>query len=209
MATPATPNPAAPGPATDEKPKVKKPNGCLVAIIVVVLLFIIWPTSKDTDKEPEPTATPVATEAPTPEPTEEPTPAPTEEPAEEAPESAEPVSMADIKPLLEVALKNSFDNYTIDLETIESEDDAINISIWNDGLAGGAVLAAAGNTEAIDGWNNTRQNIIDMCDSSIQLAEAAGKDDAIIIFNVLNDNDTSKVLLSVVNGAVLYDCVNQ
>lgn len=179
----------------------KKPLNIVVPVVLFLAALFISPNAKPAD-EPEPTATPVVTEAPTatPEPTAEPTPEPTEESAEAPTEAASTESVAS---LIEMAVKPNFQNYTID-----TQDDMIILSVWNDNIAIGATMAQLGDEESKASWDELVQNQISMSNSCMELAKVAGRDDITLMINVLNDQDTSKTLLTTVNGVVMYNSVD-
>lgn len=179
----------------------KKPLNIVVPVVLFLAALFISPNAKPAD-EPEPTATPVVTEAPTatPEPSAEPTPEPTEESAEAPTEAASTESVAS---LIEMAVKPNFQNYTID-----TQDDMIILSVWNDNIAIGATMAQLGDEESKASWDELVQNQISMSNSCMELAKVAGRDDITLMINVLNDQDTSKTLLTTVNGVVMYNSVD-
>ena len=84
----------------------------------------------------------------------------------------------------------------------------INVNIWGDGVAAGSTYAKLGNSSALDSCNNLVDSTVTLNKSFMDLAQAGGRDDLIVIVNVLNDLDTSKTLLTVANGVVFYDAVN-
>ncbi len=182
-------------------PVGKKPLNIVVPVVLFLAALFISPNATPTT-EPEPAATPVVTEAPTatPEPTAEPTPEPTEGSAEAPTEAASTESVAS---LIEMAVKPNFQNYTID-----TQDDMIILSVWNDNIAIGATMAQLGDEESKASWDELVQNQISMSNSCMELAKVAGRDDITLMINVLNDQDTSKTLLTTVNGVVMYNSVD-
>lgn len=182
-------------------PVGKKPLNIVVPVVLFLLALFVSPNAVQ-EKAPEPTATPVTTEAPaaTPEPTAEPTPEPTEESTEAPTEAASTESVAS---LIEMAVKPNFQNYTID-----TQDDMIILSVWNDNIAIGATMAQLGDEESKASWDELVQNQISMSNSCMELAKVAGRDDITLMINVLNDQDTSKTLLTTVNGVVMYNSVD-
>lgn len=199
-------------PLNGKKPK-KKNHGCLIAIVVVVIMGIIGAGMSSEDSASSSSAsssveTPAPTVASTSAPTEEPTSAPTME-AESLPESDtngdEPLMSMDMTAaVIEALVSQNFENYKIDYD-----DSGITLSLWQDGLAAGSVLAAAGNQESVDSWNNIKESLITFCDSVSESMEAAGHGDATIMINVLNDQNTDNILLSALNGVIIYDVVNE
>lgn len=211
VAAPAE-EPAVSVPVKAKKPK-KKNHGCLIAIAVFVIMGIIGAGMSSEDSGSSSSAsssveTPAPTVAPTSAPTEEPTTAPTME-GDSSPESDtnsdEPLMSMDMTAaVIEALVSQNFENYKIDYD-----DSGITLSLWQDGLAAGSVLAAAGNQESIDSWNSIKESLITFCDSVSESMEAAGHGDATITINVLNDQNTDNILLSALNGVIIYDAVDE
>lgn len=197
--------------------KQKKKHGCLIAIVVFVIFGVIVSgmSSEDSGSSDSASAA-VETLAPTAEPTTEPTEEPTETPAseqideskpdqEESAESEEPLMSMDMTAaVIEALVSKNFENYKVDYD-----DSGITLSLWQDGLAAGSILAAAGNQESVESWNNIRENLLTFSDSVYETMETAGHGDAILMINILNDQNTENVLLSVVNGTIVYDAVSE
>ena len=81
------------------------------------------------------------------------------------------------------------------------------INVWVKGTAAGAVYAKLGNEECLNSWTK----IVDAtCSTSTTLKETALTNglNIDVQINVLNDTNLDKVLLTVLNGEVLYDVVN-
>lgn len=152
--------------------------------------------------------TPAPTVEPTAAPTEEPIPEPTmetESSQESDANSDEPLMSMDMTAaVIEALVSQNFENYTIDYD-----ESGITLSLWQDGLAVGSVLAAAGNQESIDSWNSIKENLVSFSDSVSETMETAGHGDATLMINILNDQNTDLVLLSALNGVIVYDAVNE
>lgn len=213
VAAPAA-EPAAPVPAPAETEKLKKKNhGCLIAIVVFVIIGIIGAGMSSEDSTSSGSA---SSSVETPAPTVDPTAAPTEEPTPESTMEAESSSESDAnsdEPLMsmdmtaaviEALVSQNFENYKIDYD-----DSGITLSLWQDGLAVGSVLASAGYEDSIESWNTIKDSLITFCDSVSESMETAGHGDATIMINVLNDQNTDKILLSALNGVIIYDVVNE
>ena len=182
----------------------KKPLNIVVPVVLFLAALFISPNAKPAD-EPEPTATPVVTEAPTatPEPTAEPTPEPTPEATEEPAEETEGASTKSVASMIELSIKQGFDNYTVD-----TQDDTIVVSVWQDGIAMGAASAQYGDSSAQSAWETMKDSAVEMSSSFKELARTAGRDDITVVMNVLNDQNQDNTLLTVIDGAVTYDCLD-
>lgn len=105
--------------------------------------------------------------------------------------------------LIESILKENFDNYSI-----SHEDSIITINVWDDGIALGALLAANGNEEFKASWAEMAENQKFFCESISDFVDTIGLDDVVVVVNVLNDGNKDNVLLSVMEGVIIYDSVN-
>lgn len=139
------------------------------------------------------------------EPTEKPTPTIATKPTETT-EAAQTSSSADVDTavaMIESVLKENFKNYSI-----SHEDSIITINVWDDGIAYGALLASAGNEECKTSWAEMTENQKKFCNSVCEFVDKFGLDDVMVVVNVLNDGNTDNVLLSIMEGVVIYDSVN-
>ena len=213
------------GPAS-MPPRPKKGIGCLIAVLVVVGFFIIigivgaiggsiimdaasdaGTSAVSPSSTEEPAATPVQTPAAD---SETSTPAPTEEDAAISdPDSSDlglNMTMEEVVPLLDSIIAQNFD---ADKYSLEYDDTSITLSLWEDGVALGATLAASGNEEAKAAWDDMTDNIIYMSDSMTEALETLGLQDAVITVNILNEQNKDNVLLCVVDGVVFYDSTQE
>ncbi|MGM9626936.1 MAG: hypothetical protein ACI3V4_02425 [Faecousia sp.] len=119
------------------------------------------------------------------------------------------VSIQDVDPdtvvsFVEITLKDYYENYNVGYE-----DNILTVNVWQDGVAAGAMLAKNGNQECIDSWNYLTDSVKKLCLSISDLVSTFGLTDTCVVINVLNDADTDNVILCVIEGAVLYDAVNE
>ena len=105
--------------------------------------------------------------------------------------------------LIESFVKDNFENYNI-----SCEENTITVSLWMDGLAKNAVLAASGNAEAQESWNSVVEGTQSYSTTTSETVDSLGLDDVVVVVNILNDQNTENVLLSVINGVVIYDSVS-
>lgn len=105
--------------------------------------------------------------------------------------------------MLESILKEHYKNFTI-----SHENSIITISIWEDGVAMGALLASQGDEQCKSSWDGMVESMKVLCNSACELVDALGLDDVSVVLNILNDGNTDNVLLTVMEGAVIYDSVN-
>lgn len=185
--------------------KVLKIVGIVLLVLIVIGMF-------GNKKEPAKTAETVA-EA-TAEPKAEPQAEPEveaeqiEEAIEEVAEEAEPdqLSVDDIVTLYEITLSN---NFTDDGQgyKIEQDDNIIMIYVWSDGITNEA-LRARYNDEYKAAWDNMVDSFKGSSESFQNVLDENGHSDVSSAINVLNDKNKDNVLLSVLDGVVLYDAVN-
>lgn len=197
-------------PSTKKPPKPIFKRWWFWAIIVFVVFCIlssIGKTAKDATlsteplkmSEAEPTETiPIVTTAATVN-----TPESSETTAEPTEASDATVDPATIVSLIETTLKGNFENCDVSYK-----DGIITINLWQDGLAAGAMLAQAGNDECLDSWNEVVENQKDLCLSIVDFVETFGITDIPVSINVLNDLNKENVLLSILNGVVIYNALS-
>jgi hypothetical protein len=202
----------------EETKKKKKPPKWAYVVAVILVLWAIGSIGGKSDGAEDAAST---VEAPasvveTVEPSEEPTvePSPSEEPeASEEPEpseepesiveesSTEPIyTLDDIGTLLNAALAENYDHHSV-----EVEDGTITINVWNDGIAMATVYAAAGVDEVAESWGNLRESMVNLCNTIQDEVTDMGYPDTPVMLNLVNDQNTDNVLLSIYNGIVLYD----
>lgn len=105
--------------------------------------------------------------------------------------------------LIKTAVGDNFKNFEI-----YHENNIITINIWEDGIAFGASLVASGNVENAKAWDDLVENQKEFCKSICDFVDTLGLDDVMVMVNVLNDGNRDNVLLSVAEGVVVYNCVN-
>lgn len=206
-------------------PRGKKKSGCLTVALscvgVLVFLCIIGAIFGDTEstdatsKSQDVISTTAPTEAPAetvvPQITESPTPAPTADaPVADSDTTLEDsdltLSMDVAGPLLESIISQNFDE---DKYTLEYDDTGITLSLWEDGLSLGAVLAASGNEDAKTAWDEMKDNLIYMSDSISDALETLGIENTVITINILNEQNPDNTLLCIMNGVVIYDSTEE
>ena len=62
-----------------------------------------------------------------------------------------------------------------------------------------------GGDENDEDWKYMKDNMIEMSDSFLELAQQMGPSDINIIINILNDQNHDKVLLVLQNSEITYD----
>ena len=119
--------------------------------------------------------------------------------------SAEPanVSVDSAIVLIENTLDDNFENFEV-----YYENGIIFVNVWQDGIAGAAMVASSGDQEFLASWDDLISSQIRLSNSLDDLVEALGLTDVSVAINVLNDMNTENVLLTVMNGIVFYDAVN-
>lgn len=187
--------------------RLKKPLNIILPIVLFIAAVMFAPnTASPQVEEPEPTSTPEITA--TPEPTSEATatPEPTEEPMQETSDDADNSDMKFLAATVEYAASQSYDE---DKYKVDYDDSGITLSVWGDNLAMGATLAASGDESAKEEWESSVvDSFVEMNKGIVDAAKEYGLDDAVIVTNILNDLNQDNTLLSIINGVVVYDCVN-
>ena len=122
---------------------------------------------------------------------------------EESVVETQPMSKEEFATVIEPGLKKGWGNnyYT------EWNKNTYIINVWAEGTADAAVYAKLGNEEVLNSWTK----FVDAtCSTSTTLKETALTNglNIDVQVNVLNDRNLNKVLLTVLNGEVLYDVVN-
>lgn len=142
----------------------------------------------------------VQSESPTPEPTEEPSLLSTPEP-EATPAESQLISLDALCIAIEMAVKDNFSGCSV-----THDDNMITVSIWADGVA---MEIASGDGSRPDEWDDLRAGMISFSDSLNNLIDSLGRDDVPSLLNVLNDLNHDNVLLSVLDGVVIYDVMDE
>ena len=122
---------------------------------------------------------------------------------EESVVETQPMSKEEFATVIEPGLKKGWGNnyYT------EWNKNTYIVNVWAEGTAEAAVYAKLGNEEVLNSWTE----VVDAtCSMSTTLKETALTNglNIDVQINVLNDTNLDKVLLTVLNGEVLYDVVN-
>lgn len=107
--------------------------------------------------------------------------------------------------LWRIALAENFGENNYELEY---DDMGMTVNLWADNIALGAAAALGGSQEAKEAWDFVVESQTSLCNQISESIEDTGKENYYIMLNVLNDMDKSKTLLSVLNGVVIYDAVN-
>jgi len=118
-------------------------------------------------------------------------------------------NIAQIARLIEQDLQTSLADSLGATYKVTTDDGGINATISIEGMAELAAYAVAGDKDSKDTWDSLMQ---DFNSASVRLQEnyltAYGYNDKVIVFNLANDQDASKVLYQAYNGFTIFDCVN-
>ena len=91
--------------------------------------------------------------------------------------------------------------------TVDGTPELFTISLAIDGTAAGVYSMTSGAAPDLRSvWESVKDGICSVSLSAGDAADAVGLTDAMVMVQVLNDLDHSKVLLSVLDGEVVYDC---
>lgn len=81
----------------------------------------------------------------------------------------------------------------------------ISVKYWVDGVSAALELAKAGNVEKADLWNDLVEGELTVYTSILNLFNTAGFEDISLSWDLLDDTDTSRSLLSIVGGEVVFN----
>lgn len=128
------------------------------------------------------------------------------EPPETAPPTVETTTplptIEDAVAALDLILPAGFENYNI-----SHDGNIITIGVWEQGVVDVIDVIAGGRIEYKPRWDTLVTGYISTNNSYCKLVKDMGIEDASIALNLLNDYDRVNILLSVVDGAVVYDCL--
>lgn len=127
-------------------------------------------------------------------------------PPETAPPTAETTTplptIEDAVAALDLILPEGFENYNI-----SHDGNIITIGVWEQGVVDVIDVIAGGRIEYKPRWDTLVTSYISTNNSFCKLVKDMGIEDVSIVLNLLNDYDRVNILLSVVDGAVVYDCL--
>lgn len=123
----------------------------------------------------------------------------------EATETAAPdlVSIETAVQIIDNVLAESFTNYTI-----THNEALISVDVWEYGIAAGVDAAARGDAGCVETWNELVDSQKRCCTSIYDLVQTMGLSDVSIAINVRNDVNQENTLLSIVNGVVAFNCLD-
>lgn len=83
------------------------------------------------------------------------------------------------------------------------------LEVSNNGVADETRSAIEGNKEARASWNILRDSVLSDYKKLVSAAKESGIDNPLISYNVVDETDTTKYLLTVQGGVVAYDAVEE
>lgn len=92
--------------------------------------------------------------------------------------------------------------------TITHNGNAVTVEYWYPGLEAAVSLAANGDEDRMELWNTYVENEKKQYSTLAALLDSEGFPDVSITWNVLNDKNTAEVLLSIIDGEVVYNAAN-
>lgn len=134
-------------------------------------------------------------------------------PQEPAPPQDEPKPDETIEPAAEVSLddlcdliKNISEGNYESFDVFNDGENVITMNIWQDGLAVTLRQAMDENDESIkELWGTLKETMVDVCNATCELINTAGSKDVTFLLNILNDLNHENLLLSITDGIVIYD----
>ena len=133
-----------------------------------------------------------------------------EAPAEDSAESAEnadsdenraALSVDTVRSLIDIQLSDQYaGNYTLDMD-----DESVTVCVWADGAAKEVNEAIKGVQRYKDDWIGAKNGIMITCDKVSDILSENGYDDFPVVVNFLNDQNKENTFLTVINGEIFYD----
>lgn len=118
-------------------------------------------------------------------------------------------SLDEVAALIEQDLTISFADNTDYHYTILAEEGGVTVTLWTDGVATVAAAAKLGDASSVNIWNNLTENTKAAAQRlQKNYLDASGHSDKIVLINIANDKDTSKVLYQTYKGLIVYDYVS-
>lgn len=189
-----------------KRPTKKPQRSALISFAVcVVALILAIATAGDTTKTPTVTPEPESTvqedeSAQAEDQAEE---EPTETPAPESDEENNGEMSVDLlAAAISLTLQENFEN-----SDVTYDENSITMSVWDENIAAGALLAQQGDEELRAAWDEMRANLRKTCEAAKETVDAAGYKDITVTLKLLNDMNEDKILLTVVDGVVTQDVV--
>lgn len=121
-------------------------------------------------------------------------------------EKQDKATMGDVYLMITNAMTTTYgENYEASYD-----ESGITVNVWEDGTAETAVLAKNGDREAQEKWDNMVESIKQMTEATKEkIMQSNGYGDKMFVINVLNDAKKEATILTVSDGVVFYDVVNE
>lgn len=121
---------------------------------------------------------------------------------EETIEPSAEVSLDDLCDLIKNISEGNYESFDV----FNDGENVITMNIWQDGLAVTLWQAMDENDESIkELWGTLKETMVDVCNATCELIDTAGRKDVTFLLNMLNDLNHENVLLSITDGIVIYD----
>ena len=185
--------------ANKEQPQKK--SGCLSKFFIGLLIFFFisgfLPGGKNDTNTTDPGVTTKATEKATARATKTPRPTATPKPTHA------PVSKEDMKSMIEKMFANGY-SYC----KVEILDEGFGIAVSTENIGQAAYYANVTKDEAIlKEWDIMTNNMVYKCIQVQEYVESYGLENQLIMFSLVNDENTNLSLVSIINGAIIHNAV--
>lgn len=123
--------------------------------------------------------------------------------------SEEHVNTEEEMALAEAGLKHSAESVFGENYKVYRPEDETNmwrVDVWIDGTTMSMMASKSSNNTAA--WTDVKNNMNNACKSLMKILDASGLEDSHIMLNLVNDMNHDKMLLSSLDGATLYDVMN-
>lgn len=93
---------------------------------------------------------------------------------------------------------------------VTHDGESITVNLWVDGLCMELTLAQqSGNSSYKETWETAKTNTVSLAKSICDLVDTSGYTDVYVTLNILNDLNHDNVLLSIFEGIVIFDVMDQ
>ena len=116
--------------------------------------------------------------------------------------------VTDIDAIMDILSLSLSQNFGEGNYTLEYDDTTVTLNLWGDNVSIGAAFAANGDKSSKELWDTLVESHKDMCNNIMEEIKSCGIENYSVKVNLLNDLNKQEVLLTILNGEVVYDAVS-